>query len=100
PIVFSDNMALAVIAASGGYPEAYEKGMKISGLEALEQAIVFHAGTKIHNNEFLTAGGRVLAVVALEQDIENLRKIAYDSMKMIQFEKKYFRSDIGLDLIS
>ena len=94
--------AVTVILASGGYPESYEKGFPIHGIEEAERkgAVVFHAGTKVtKEGEIVTSGGRVLAVTALGDGVEEARARAYEAAERITFEKAYKRSDIGKDLI-
>ena len=95
-----DEWAVCVVLASQGYPKAYEKGKKITGIEAAEElpgVTVFHAGTKRdENGDLVTAGGRVLNVVALGATFEDARARAYEACDRIDFEGKQFRSDIGL----
>lgn len=95
----TEKYALSVIAASGGYPGKHEKSKVIYGLDEVDNAWVFHAGTKIQGNTAITSGGRVLAVTALAEDLSGARKVAYDNIKRINFEKIYYRRDIGKDLI-
>ena len=95
---FEDNAAVCVILASDGYPEKYEKGKLISGLEAFEGKegyYVFHAGTKKSEEGIVTNGGRVLGVVATGSDLKVARASAYDATKWVSFENKYMRNDIG-----
>jgi phosphoribosylamine--glycine ligase len=88
--------AVCVIAASGGYPGAYETGKPISGLaEAATEAVVFHAGTRLENGSFLTSGGRVLGVTATGSDLREARDKAYRATAHLHFEGMHFRSDIG-----
>lgn len=84
----------SVIAASAGYPGSYNTGFEISGFENLNSK-VFAAGAKIHNGELVTAGGRVLAVSAIGDTLEQARENAYRDIKHIEFEGIYYRSDIG-----
>jgi len=89
--------AVCVVASSGGYPGDYEKGIPIHGLETIETGPdlqVFHAGTTIGTGEMSTNGGRVLAVCALGEDVEEARRKAYGSMEKIHFQGKYCRTDI------
>jgi phosphoribosylamine--glycine ligase len=86
-----------VILSSYGYPADYRKGDVISGLESASEtgAIVFHAGTKMENNEVVTSGGRVLGVTALGDGFADARERCYRDVEQIQFEGAYFRRDIG-----
>lgn len=86
-----------VVLTSGGYPESYEKGKAISGLSAIsEDALVFHAGTRIENGEMLTDGGRVLDVVCSGDTLEDAIRNTYREAKKITFEGVHYRSDIGV----
>ncbi len=90
--------ATTVMAVSGGYPEAYEKGKTITFSEQFSDSIVFHAGTKLENGEVKTSGGRVLAVTSLGENKDAALKISYENITKIHFDKMYYRRDIGLDL--
>ncbi len=83
---------------SGGYPEDYEKGKEISGLEKVEGSMVFHAGTKSENGKILTNGGRVLAVTSLDKDFRIALKKSYQNIEKLNFDRMNYRSDIGFDL--
>ena len=97
----SPETSVTVMLVSGGYPEKYQKGMKISGLENVcPCCIVAHAGTKMDGNDIVTSGGRVIAVTAHGKNIEEAREKAYHNAKMIVFEGKNYRHDIGLDLMN
>ena len=98
-ISISDRGAAAVIAASEGYPEKYEKGKAIAGLDTVKSATVFHAGTKIEGDEILTNGGRVLAITGMGTGLEEALKKSYDGMRSICFEGITYRRDIGKDLL-
>ena len=94
---FEPGAAVCVVMASGGYPEHYEKGKEISGLnEVSDGVVVFHAGTKLENGKFYTSGGRVLGVVAKGADMQAARKIAYENVEKIHFEGAQYRKDIGI----
>ncbi|MDR1198898.1 MAG: phosphoribosylamine--glycine ligase [Prevotellaceae bacterium] len=92
--------AVTVICASGGYPDSYEKGMEISGIETVDESIVFHAGTTVCNNRLQTSGGRVLAVTSLDDTVENALKKSYAGIAKIEFRDMYFRKDIGQDILN
>ncbi len=96
----SDKTAVTVMMVSGGYPEAYEKGKKMSGLEGLNDVVAFHAGTAFNtDNDVVTSGGRVIAVTAHGASIEEARNVAYREVEKIHFEGVNYRHDIGLDLM-
>ncbi len=94
-ITWSDKSAVCVVMASGGYPEAYEKGKIITGLDQMKNSIVFHAGTKMKDGKIVTDGGRVLGVTALGDTIEEARSKVYEDMKNINFEGMQYRTDIA-----
>ena len=92
--------AVTVMLVSGGYPEDYEKGKAITGLDHTKDSIVFHAGTAFDKDtQVITSGGRVLSVTSLGEDIEEAAKYSYQSINAISFEKKYCRRDVGRDLL-
>lgn len=93
-----DRFATTVVMVSGGYPEAYEKGKRIEGLDSVVDSIVFHAGTDTRNNEILTAGGRVLAITSYGNTMEEALSTSYHNIDKISFDEAYFRKDIGFDL--
>ncbi len=98
-IGWKDGGCVCVVAASGGYPEKYEKGKEITGLEdaeAMENVTVFHAGTKEENGKIYTDGGRVLGVTALAPSLDEAIKRAYEGVDKIHFDKMHFRHDIGI----
>lgn len=100
---FKDNAAVCVVLASKGYPLKYEKGKKISGLENFEgknDIFAFHAGTKRVNGDVLTNGGRVLGITATAPTLKEARNKAYEATKLINFENKYMRNDIGISIDS
>lgn len=95
---FEDNAAVCVVLASDGYPESYEKGLPIAGLEEFKKHdgyYCFHAGTKMENDRIVTNGGRVLGVTAKGKDLKEARANAYKATEWVQFDNKYMRNDIG-----
>lgn len=97
-VEIDEQNAVTVMLVSGGYPANYEKGKIISGLEKVAGSIVFHAGTKTDGANILTDGGRVLAVSSLGKNRTEALATSYRNAELIQFEKKYYRKDLGFDL--
>ena len=100
---FENNAAVCVVLASDGYPLEYEKGKKISGLKNFEgrtDIFAFHAGTKKVNGDVLTNGGRVLGITAKAPTLKEARDKVYEATKLIDFENKYMRNDIGMSIDS
>ena len=98
-IEWYDNAAVCVVEASGGYPVSYEKGFEITGLDEVakrDDIVVFHAGTALKDGKFVTNGGRVLGITGIGKDLDEARKIAYEGVDIVNFEKKHFRHDIGI----
>ena len=93
-----ERSATTVVGVSGGYPEAYEKGKVITGLDAVVDSVVFHAGTQLQNQEVVSAGGRVLAVTSYGDNFKDALKITYKNLEKINFQGMYYRKDIGFDL--
>ena len=99
-IQFDDRAATTVMMVSGGYPEEYQKGKMIYGLNGVKDSIVFHAGTSADGPAVLSAGGRVLAVTSYGKSIEGALNKSYATIENISFEDAYYRKDIGFDLIN
>jgi phosphoribosylamine--glycine ligase len=94
-----ERSATTVMIVSGGYPEEYQKGKVISGIETIEDSIVFHAGTTIENGKVVSNGGRVLAVTSYGNDFQEAIKKSYQNINKLHFDTMYFRKDIGFDLL-
>ena len=97
-VVFDERAAVCVMLVSGGYPQAYQKGYPITGIENIEGSIVFHAGTAMKDGEVVTSGGRVIAVSSYGKDKAEALQKSFEEAQKIQFTDKYFRRDIGADL--
>ncbi|WP_306567217.1 phosphoribosylamine--glycine ligase [Flavobacterium lindanitolerans] len=90
--------ATTIMVVSGGYPEDYEKGKVISGIKSVSDSIVFHAGTKMADGQIVTNGGRVLAVTSYGDNFKEAIQKSYQNIEKLDFDKMYFRKDIGFDL--
>jgi phosphoribosylamine--glycine ligase len=93
-----ERSASTIMVVSGGYPEDYEKGKVILGIEKVADSIVFHAGTKLENGQVVSNGGRVLAVTSFGENFQEAIKKSYQNIDKLHFDKMYFRKDIGKDL--
>lgn len=102
-VTWSSRACVCVVMASGGYPEKYDKGIEITGLEdaaSMKDVVVFHAGTKLDGDKVVTNGGRVLGVTAMADDLASARDLAYEAVKKIHFDKAHVRSDIAAKAFS
>ena len=97
-IEFDPLSAVCVMMVSGGYPQAYQKGYPITGIDQVEGSIVFHSGTALKDGKVVTAGGRVIAVSSYGKDKAEALQKSFEEAQKIQFTDKYFRRDIGADL--
>ncbi len=98
-IEWADNASVCVVLASGGYPVKYQSGYEITGLSEIskyDDLTVFHAGTKLENGNYLTAGGRVLGITAVASDLDSAIKRAYEGVDMVTFKDCHYRKDIGI----
>ena len=93
-----ERSATTIMVVSGGYPEDYEKGFEITGIENIEDAIAFHAGTTLKDGKIVTNGGRVIAVTSFGESFQEAIKKSYQNIDKLYFDKMYFRKDIGFDL--
>ncbi len=97
-ITIDDRAATTVMLVSGGYPEAYEKGKEIIGVENINDSIVFHAGAKNEDDKIVTSGGRVMAITSYGKDYKEALKKSYQNIENLHFDKMYYRKDLGFDL--
>lgn len=97
-VEFDNRAAGCVMLVSGGYPQAYKKGYAITGLNQVNDAVVFHAGTTLKDEQVVTSGGRVIAVSSYGTDIHAALKHSFEEADKIDFQDKYFRRDLGQDL--
>ncbi|WP_338732234.1 phosphoribosylamine--glycine ligase [Mangrovimonas cancribranchiae] len=97
-VEIDDRAATTVMMVSGGYPEAYEKGKEITGLEDIESSIPFHAGAVVKDGKIVTSGGRVLAMTSYGKTYKEALKKSYQNIEKLHFDKMYYRKDIGFDL--
>ncbi len=90
--------ATTIVLVSGGYPEDFEKGKEITGIDSVTDSLVFHAGTTLDQGKILSNGGRVLTVTSFGEDFESAIKKSYQNIEKLNFDRMYFRKDIGFDL--
>ena len=93
-----ERSATTIMVVSGGYPEDYGKGFEITGLEDIEDSIAFHAGTTLKDGKVVTNGGRVIAITSFGENFQEAIKKSYQNIDKLNFDKMYFRKDIGFDL--
>jgi phosphoribosylamine--glycine ligase len=93
-----ERAATTVMLVSGGYPEEYQKGKEIKGIETVKDSIIFHAGTTLKEGNIVTNGGRVIAVTSLDLDYKKALKKSYQNIEKLSFDRMYYRTDIGFDL--
>ncbi|NJX14051.1 phosphoribosylamine--glycine ligase [Tamlana crocina] len=97
-IEIDERAATTVMLVSGGYPEAYEKGKEITGIEAINGSIAFHAGAQLKNGKVITSGGRVMAITSYGNTYQEAIKKSYQNIEKLHFDKMNYRKDIGFDL--
>ncbi len=97
-IDIDERSAVTVMLVSGGYPEAYEKGKEITGIETVSDSLVFHAGAKNDNGKIVTSGGRVMAITSFGKDYKEALKKSYQNIEKLHFDKMNYRKDLGFDL--
>lgn len=98
-IEIDERSATTIMVVSGGYPEDYDKGFEITGLEKIQDSIAFHAGTKLENDKVVTNGGRVIAITSFGANFQEAIKKSYQNIEKLHFDKMYYRKDIGFDLL-
>jgi phosphoribosylamine--glycine ligase len=94
-----ERSSTTIMVVSGGYPEDYDKGFEITGIENIEDSIVFHAGTTLKDGKVVTNGGRVIAITSFGESFQEAIKKSYQNIDKLHFDKMYFRKDIGFDLL-
>jgi phosphoribosylamine--glycine ligase len=97
-IEIDERAATTVMLVSGGYPESYEKGKIISGLETVKDSIPFHSGSQFKGEDIVTSGGRVMAITSFGETYQEAIKKSYQTIENLSFDKMYYRKDIGFDL--
>ncbi|GAB1857972.1 phosphoribosylamine--glycine ligase [Flavobacteriaceae bacterium MHTCC 0001] len=97
-IEIDKRAATTIMCVSGGYPEAYEKGKEITGIDSIVDAIPFHAGAQLKDDKIVTSGGRVIAITSYGDTYQEAIKKSYQSIEKLHFDKMYYRKDIGFDL--
>ncbi|RED48924.1 phosphoribosylamine--glycine ligase [Seonamhaeicola aphaedonensis] len=97
-IEIDNRAATTIMVVSGGYPEAYEKGKEITGIETIKESIPFHAGAQLKDGKVVTSGGRVISITSYGETYQEAIKKSYQSIEKLHFDKMYYRKDIGFDL--
>lgn len=97
-VEIDERAATTIMLVSGGYPEDYEKGKEIVGIESIEGSIAFHAGAQLKNDKVITSGGRVMAITSYGKTYQEAIKKSYQNIEKLHFDKMYYRKDIGFDL--
>jgi len=97
-IEIDDRAATTIMLVSGGYPEAYEKGKEINGVDSIKDSIPFHAGAQIKDGKIVTSGGRVMAITSYGSTYQEAINKSYQSIEKLHFYKMNYRKDIGFDL--
>jgi len=97
-IEIDDRAATTIMLVSGGYPEAYEKGKEITGVDSIKDSISFHAGAQIKDGKIVTSGGRVMAITSYGNTYQEAINKSYQSIEKLHFDKMNYRKDIGFDL--
>ncbi len=97
-IEIDERAATTIMLVSGGYPEAYEKGKEITGIEAIKNSIPFHAGAQLKDGKVVTSGGRVMAITSYGNTYQEAIKKSYQNIEKLHFDKMHYRKDIGFDL--
>ena len=97
-IEIDERAATTIMLVSGGYPEDYEKGKEITGIDTIEDSIAFHAGAQLKDGKVITSGGRVMAITSYGNTYQEAIKKSYQSIEKLHFDKMYYRKDIGFDL--
>ncbi|TWO33967.1 phosphoribosylamine--glycine ligase [Seonamhaeicola sediminis] len=97
-IEIDNRAATTIMVVSGGYPEAYEKGKEITGIDTIKESIPFHAGAQLKDGKVVTSGGRVISITSYGNTYQEAIKKSYQSIEKLHFDKMYYRKDIGFDL--
>ena len=97
-IDIDERAATTIMLVSGGYPEAYQKGKEITGVQSVEDSILFHAGAQLQEGKIVTSGGRVMAVTSYGKSYQEAIKKSYQNIEKLHFDTMYYRKDIGFDL--